>query len=112
MKGTNTGNVRMVNLSCRKCGMSLDCDASHMQAFCPNCGGRLFITVSQVMDILNGRKEMKESKVMYSKDLRLRETVNEVEKGERKIGFMSALLIAFAILLISVGVPLLVLRPF
>ena len=57
--------IRMVNLMCPKCGMSLDCDASHMQSHCPNCGTKLFISVLQVMDILNEKKEAKRKGIVY-----------------------------------------------
>ena len=63
--------TRLVNLSCRKCGMSLDTDVSIIQSFCPNCGGELFITVKQMMDILDDRKEIKSKNVKYIKDVKL-----------------------------------------
>ena len=94
MKGTNTGNVRMVNLSCRKCGMSLDCDASHMQAFCPNCGGRLFITVSQVMDILDEKKIIRQKSVKYMTDVSLR----KMEEPKKRFDILPVILIVFLVI--------------
>lgn len=66
--------IRMVNLTCPKCGMSLDCDAANMQTHCPNCSGKLLITVSQVMDILDEKKEIKRKGVVYEKDVTIRQT--------------------------------------
>ena len=58
--------IRMVNLSCPKCGMSLDISVEGLCSHCPNCGGPLMITVRQVMDILNDKKEIKQKGVKYA----------------------------------------------
>ena len=92
--------------------MSLDCDASHMQTFCPNCGNKLFISVSQVNDILNERKEIRQSKVKYTKDVVVLNDHTGSEDVHEGLSMFASLMIAAAILLISVVVPLLVLRPF
>lgn len=58
--------MRMVNLSCRKCGMSLDVSADDIASHCPNCGTVLSITVPQMIDILNDKKEIKRKGLKYS----------------------------------------------
>lgn len=58
--------MRMVNLSCPKCGMSLDISADDLCSYCPNCGGALTITVRQMMDILNDKKEIMQKGVKYA----------------------------------------------
>lgn len=63
--------IRMVNLTCLKCGMSLDVGAAHVQRYCPLCGGKLFISVNQMIDILDEKQEIKESLVKYEKRIKL-----------------------------------------
>lgn len=63
--------IRIVNLICKECGMSLDVDAKHLQTRCPNCGASLLMTVSRVIDILDEKKEIREKGVAYTKDLRV-----------------------------------------
>ncbi len=75
--------IRMVNLSCLKCGMSLDVEASHVQRYCPSCGGKLFISVNQMIDILDEKQEIRQKGVKYAT---LMSDVNIVER-ERSTKF-------------------------
>lgn len=95
MKETNTGKVRLVNLACRKCGMSLDLDAANLQAFCPNCGDELLITVKQVMDILDERKEIRQKSVKYIKDVNLAEP-----KPKKRIDILPVVMFITIVLLV------------
>lgn len=79
--------IRMVNLACRKCGMSLDIDAANLQTYCPNCGEELLITVKQVMDILDEKKEIKQKNVKYVKDVTLVK-----KKSKKKLDILPVLL--------------------
>lgn len=79
--------VRMVNLSCRKCGISLDLDSANLQAYCPVCGEELLMTVKQVMDILDDKKEIRQKSVRYVKDVTLTE-----KKPKKKLDILPVLL--------------------
>ena len=61
--------IRMANLTCRQCGMSLDEDVNNLDCYCPNCGAKLFISVSQAIDIWNDKKEIKRKDVKYSTEI-------------------------------------------
>lgn len=95
MKETNTGKVRLVNLACRKCGMSIDMDANFLQSYCPNCGDELLITVRQVMDILDERKEIRQKNVKYIKDVNLAK-----KKPKKKIDILPVVMFATVLLLV------------
>ena len=79
--------IRMVNVNCIRCGTSIDIDASNLQAFCPNCGEKLVITVSQVMDILDEKKEIKRKGIVYEKDVNVRKTEKKA-KPKRDYGWI------------------------
>ena len=82
--------IKMVNLICRKCGMSLDVDAEHIQEFCPHCGEELLIRITTAMDIWN------EKKVLKRKDLKYATQVSDVNivksKDKRKVVINKTLL--------------------
>ncbi|MBP5461596.1 MAG: hypothetical protein J6Y20_05660 [Lachnospiraceae bacterium] len=86
--------IKMVNLTCRHCGMSLDVDAGNLQAYCPNCGNALLITVKQLMDILDEKKEIKQKSIKYVKDVTLVET-------KRKKNRIDILPVALIFLIVS-----------
>lgn len=92
--------IRMVNLSCPKCGMSLDISVEGLCSHCPNCGGPLMITVRQMMDILNEKKEIMQKGVKYATRL---SDVNVVEKEEQPVKFdIRVFLITFLITLLAI----------
>lgn len=95
--------IRMVNLSCRKCGMSLDEDVNRLDRFCPNCGGKLYISVSQAMDIFNDKKEIERKNVKYATQVySIKEQKTEPKK---QIKFIDVLFyIVSCIILIGYGI--------
>ena len=91
--------IRMVNLTCLKCGMSLDISADNLCSHCPNCGGALMITVRQVMDILNDKKEIMQKGVKYAtklSDVQIREK----EKARKRNIDIVRILIAVSMALV------------
>ena len=86
--------IRMVNLSCRKCGMSIDFPVDHIDAYCPSCGGPLTITVKQMQDILSEKKNIRQKGVTYETGLDFAE--DRKPKPESK---WAALLLIFGALL-------------
>lgn len=58
--------IRMVNLTCPKCGMSLDVDVESLESYCPNCGGKLYISVPQAIDVFEQKKMIKRKNVKYA----------------------------------------------
>lgn len=76
--------IRMVNLTCPKCGMSLDTDVDHIEEFCPNCGNGLLIPVSKAVDIWNEKKSLKRKDVKYIQSV---ETVKpvKIKKQEKTV---------------------------
>lgn len=92
--------IRMVNLTCLKCGMSLDISADHLCSYCPHCGSALMITVRQVMDILNDKKEIRQKSVKYAtqmSDVQLRKKEKTRKKKIDIVRVLIAVSIALAI---------------
>lgn len=58
--------IRMVNLTCLKCGMSLDVNVETIECYCPNCGGKLYMSAPQVIDVLEQKREIKRKDVKYA----------------------------------------------
>lgn len=95
--------IRMVNLSCRRCGMSLDEDVNNLDQYCPNCGGKLFITVSNAMDIWNDKKELKRKDVKYSTQIHA--VKDKKSKEEKRMSSLEILgYVAIAVLIIVYAV--------
>ena len=62
--------IRMVNTTCTHCNSSIDQPIDKPQIYCPFCGAELMISITQVQDILFGKKKYKEDKVIYRKDVK------------------------------------------
>ena len=94
--------IRMANLTCRQCGMSLDEDVNNLDRYCPNCGAKLFITVGQVIDILDDRKELKRKDVKYS--TQIHKVSDEKKSQKQKQDFVQtfAVIGAIAVILMTV----------
>jgi hypothetical protein len=79
--------------------MSLDISADDLCSYCPHCGGALMITVRQVMDILNDKKEIMQKGVKYAtklSDVQIREK----EKTRKKKIDIVRVLIAVSMALV------------
>lgn len=88
--------IRMVNLTCPKCGMSLDLDVDAIESYCPNCGGKLFITVSQAIDVWNEKKMIKRKDIKYATKV---SEVNDTKRDSKSFPF-EIIGIVFVVLLI------------
>ena len=93
--------IRMVNLTCLKCGMSLDISVEGLCSYCPHCGGKLYITVRQMMDILNNKKEIEQKGVKYATRLSDVNVVS-VEKEEPVKFDIRVFVITFLITLLAI----------
>ena len=49
--------MRLINLTCEKCGADLELDLDHITAYCPYCGNRLMIDVANLDKILLEREK-------------------------------------------------------
>ena len=100
--------IRMVNLTCLKCGMSLDCDVSSLQSFCPECGAPLLVTVTQLMDILDEKKELKRKDIKYEKDV----TVRPPDEKKKKKVHWDHIAVILALILFAAVIVLLCCKRF
>lgn len=95
--------IRMANLTCRQCGMSLDEDVNSLDRYCPNCGAKLFITVSQAIDIWDDKKELKRKDVKYSTQIHA--VKDKKSKEEKRMSSLEILgYVAIAVLIIVYAV--------
>ena len=92
--------IRMANLMCRQCGMSIDEDVNGLDAYCPNCGGKLYISVSQAIDIWNEKKEFKRKDVKYSTQVSALKDRKSKEKKTIDIWHICGLVTIAAVLLV------------
>ena len=77
----NNRSVKSANyleLTCVKCGGSLNLDLDNLQSFCPYCGSKLMIDTNQLSDILSEREETKR----YQMQLEHKERKAEQERKE------------------------------
>lgn len=90
--------IRMVNLTCPKCGMSLDISIDDLESYCPICGGKLFMSVPQVIDVLNQNKEIKR------KDIKYATKVSDLKytKKKNKTNFVGVLMSVLFVIIITV----------
>lgn len=49
--------MRLINLTCEKCGADLELDLDHITAYCPYCGNRLMIDVANIDKVLLEREK-------------------------------------------------------
>ena len=97
--------MKMVNLWCPKCSTSLDLDANHIECYCPNCGGKLFITVEKAMDIWDEKKELKTKGSRYVKEVNGVKTKprNETKTNLAGVVFAVILMVVLAAALMKFG---------
>lgn len=98
--------IRMVNLSCPKCSLSLDVEVDSLESYCPVCGGKLYMSVPQVIDVLDQKKEIKRKDVKYAtvlSDVQIVGKTNVTEKKKMDI-WPRVVLWIFIVLLIGLHV--------
>ena len=69
-------------MTCDKCGANLDVDLEHLQAYCPYCGAKLLIDVSQMADIINKKEQTKQKEMKYDHNYKILNTI--LDYRERK----------------------------
>lgn len=92
--------IRMVNLTCPKCGMSLDISVEDLESYCPICGGKLFMSVPQVIDVLNQNKEIKRKDIKYA--TKVSDLKYTKKKIKNKTNFVDVLMSVLFVIIIAV----------
>lgn len=77
-----TNKITTINMTCDKCGANLDVDIEHLQAYCPYCGTKLLIDVSQMSDIINKKEQTKQKEMKYDHNYKILNTI--LDYRERK----------------------------
>ena len=72
-------SANQIELTCSKCGGSLNFDLDNMQSFCPYCGEKLLIDTSQLGMILSEKEETKRLQLELEKEER-----NEIRKHKEQ----------------------------
>ena len=92
--------IRMVNLQCPKCGMSLDIAVEAICSRCPNCGGELQISVRRMMDIMNDKKEIMQKGVRYATRLSDVKVLQKKKTEQKRIDIFHVVIAALIALTI------------
>ena len=92
---------RMVNLSCRQCGMSLDTDVDHLFDYCPECGGEMYISVHKAMDIRDEKKMSKRKDIKYVNTVYTVPNGNEKKPEKKKLDIYTIMSIAFFVAMVT-----------
>jgi DNA-directed RNA polymerase subunit RPC12/RpoP len=95
--------MRLIQLTCSKCGASLNLDLDNLQAYCPYCGQKLMIDMDQMNQILTEKEKTKRQQMEYDHETQMKEMENKDRWKTLKwagilFAFCMAILIVMAIL--------------
>lgn len=94
--------MKLITLTCEKCGASLEVDTDNLMASCPYCGAKMMVEVDDLQQLLLSKEQTKRDEMKYAHETEMKNIEAEESKWYNKtvIKFFIGFIIVFLVMIL------------
>jgi len=97
--------MNFVSMKCKNCGAQLNLNLDNLAVYCPHCGNKLMLDVSEIQDLLREKEITKRHQAELDADFRLEKFKKEENRKDFRYSIGILLIMLFAsFLLLGTGI--------
>ena len=94
--------MKMIELTCQKCGGVLNADIDNLYAYCPHCGQKLLFDLEQIEFVIAEREKTKrEQEVTKRIQLEQEHKTKRIQSNQTQLLLFMAMFFVFALIVFT-----------